>query len=309
MKQVIFNVGGALSVYTEFGGKSLLIDLGKSKEFHPVTDFLLPLYSKRKTRRSPKDQSKYHIDQLIVSHPHNDHFSGIAEFNDHFYPELLTCPNDNSRMKANEHVNWSEFEDSDNLKILRQMLVNRQPPLRATDDQNEFIYYLPPKEVEQSEELSKESYCNNISISVFLIVHDHRVFLPGDLQKQGMIELINRHHFLRNKLKGGVDVLVTPHHGLQSSFSPYLFEQMNNNRTRCLNVVSEKPSGDVSRVIDTRYASREFCRGVNNLGSSTNPCMQVKTSRGHLYIDYSPAEMPSFELITDNNNLLSRFLE
>ena len=44
MKQVVFNVGGALSVYTEFDDKKLLIDVGKSSDFNPVVDFLVPLY-------------------------------------------------------------------------------------------------------------------------------------------------------------------------------------------------------------------------------------------------------------------------
>ena len=47
MKQVIFNVGGALSVYSEFSGKKLLVDIGKSKDFNPITDFLIPLYESK----------------------------------------------------------------------------------------------------------------------------------------------------------------------------------------------------------------------------------------------------------------------
>ena len=56
------------------------------------------------------------------------------------------------------------------------MLVGRTPPLRTTSDQNEFIYYIPPEECEDDKTLSNESYCNNISIVVFLIVNQHRVF-------------------------------------------------------------------------------------------------------------------------------------
>ena len=44
MKVVIFNVSGALSSYVETSTKKIVIDLGKSKEFSPVNDFLIPLF-------------------------------------------------------------------------------------------------------------------------------------------------------------------------------------------------------------------------------------------------------------------------
>lgn len=47
MKTVIFNVGAALSAYVESDNHKIVIDLGKSSNFSPVTDFLLPLFKKR----------------------------------------------------------------------------------------------------------------------------------------------------------------------------------------------------------------------------------------------------------------------
>ena len=309
MKQVIFNVGGALSTYIEFSNKSLLVDIGKSTEFHPITDFLLPLYKDQNYEKSIQFPDKYNIDQLLISHPHNDHITGIKEFHENFYPELLTCPNDNDGMDETHKINWDLFEENPNIEILREMINGRFPPLRATDAQNEFIYYIPPKEVEESEDLSKESYYNNISIVVFLIVNGHRVFFPGDLQKLGMEEIIDSNHLLKNKLKGGVDVLITPHHGLRSSFSTVLFDQMKDKKTRCLNVVSEKINTDESRVVDTRHSSSDYCLGENNLGDQQNPCNQVKTSRGHLLIDYNSSDQINFEIIDNNEDLIKRFLE
>ena len=105
MKQVIFNVGGALSTYTEFDDKKLLIDLGKSTDFNPITDFLLPLYNQRNAKKSIYATDKYFIDQLIISHPHRDHLSAITDFNTNFYPDLLTCPNDNEGMPEGHKIN------------------------------------------------------------------------------------------------------------------------------------------------------------------------------------------------------------
>ena len=47
MKVVVFNVGAALSAYVETDNKKIVIDLGKSSDFSPVNDFLLPLFEKR----------------------------------------------------------------------------------------------------------------------------------------------------------------------------------------------------------------------------------------------------------------------
>lgn len=47
MKQVVFNVGGALSTYIEFDGKNIMLDIGCSSEFNPINDFLYPLYHSR----------------------------------------------------------------------------------------------------------------------------------------------------------------------------------------------------------------------------------------------------------------------
>jgi hypothetical protein len=308
MKQVIFNVGGALSTYTEFGdNKTLLIDIGKSSTYNPIIDFLNPLYTKRKNEKSSIIPDKFKIDQLIISHPHNDHISCISDFDQYFYADLLTCPNDNLGMPLGHNINWDLFEKSANIDKLKEMLVGRQPPLKTTCDQNQFIYYIPAEECENSNTLTSESYQNNIGIAVFLIVNQHRVFLPADIQKEGMIEILNKHHLLKNKLRGGVDVLITPHHGLRSSFSTEMFNEMKNKKTRCLNIVSEKLNTNDNREVDGRYSTYDFCEGENNIGGEDNH-FQVKTSRGHILIDYTNTSQPSFEIITNNEELLEKFM-
>jgi len=308
MKQIIFNVGGALSTYTEFDDKKLMVDIGGSAEFNPVIDFLLPLFKKRGNDKSSKDANKYAIDQLIISHPHDDHISAIAEFQEHFYPELLTCPNDNIGMPENQKINWELFDKNPNIDILREMLIGRVPPLRTTSDQNEFIYFLAPKDVEGDTELSSESYCNNISICTFLIINTFRMFMPGDVQKLGMIELISKNNFLRNKLKGGVDVLIAPHHGLRSSFSTEMFDLIRNGKTRSLNIISEKVAGDDARNVDTRYSSSDYCEGDNNLKNGDTKTNQIKTSRGHIYIDYQKKDYINIEVFQDIKDVFKRFI-
>ena len=306
MKQVVFNVGGALSTYIEFENKTLLVDIGKSETFNPIIDFLSPLYRKRDTIKS---NEKYNLDQLIISHPHGDHISAIIDFNNNFFPKLLTCPNDNEGMKDVEKINWDLIDDNDNVSLLREMLKGREPPLQTTDLHNEFIYYIPPKEVEKNNDLSTESYCNNISIAVYVRINGTKIFMPGDLQKQGMEYIISNNISLRNILNEGVDILIAPHHGLRSSFSSYMFDRIKNKKTRCINIISEKiTTEDSNRQVDSRYSSKEFCNGDNNLSTSNDIVYQKKTSNGHIFINYSITGKPNIEIIDDMNTLIKKFL-
>ena len=88
-----------------------------------------------------------------------------------------------------------------------------------------------------------------------------------------------------------------------------MFDVIKDKKTRCLNIVSEKPtSTDSNRQVDSRYSNSDYCKGENNLSSYLDPTCQRKTSNGHIYIDYSDYSNPNFEIITDNNILIDRFL-
>lgn len=123
-----------------------------------------------------------------------------------------------------------------------------------------------------------------------------------------MIALLERNHDLRSKLSTGLDVLIAPHHGLQSSFSTELFKSMKNGKTRCLNVISEKVNTEDNRNVDSRYSTADYCRGENNIGLRSEQHYQLKTSRGHIYIDYSVPTQLHVEVINDVNELINKFL-
>lgn len=306
MKQVVFNVGGALSTYIEYNNKNILVDVGSSSDYNPITDFLYPLY----LDRYGKKNDKYSIDQLIISHPHNDHISAIKDFDKYFYAGLLTCPNDNDGMEDGHKINWKLVDNPTNdfVDYLRKnMLPGRTPPLKPANPINQFIYYIKPSDCEKNDNLESKNYTNNTSIVVYFRINNHFVFLPGDLMKDGMEYIINNESSLRRRLGEGVDVLIAPHHGLKSSFSTKLFEKMKNNKTRCLNIISEKPTTEDSvRIVDTRYSSKEYCDGKNNFSTDDSKVYQKKTSTGHIFIDYSKNN-PIFKIITDNKKLLEEF--
>lgn len=287
-KIVIFNVGGALSSYGEIEGRKFIIDLGSSIEFSPIDDFLLPL---TKVKHFENRDGYFWIDQLFLSHLDRDHISDYSKFSDSFYAQIMTCPNNNrglrTEFQVHEELLGGEYDIRES--ILYHMRKNR----RVEDHFNPLfsvipstsIYYLTPEYCYNESEL-KASYANNISIAIFIRVGDKTVLFPGDLMKSGMSHLINTNgEFKYNLNRDGVDYLIAPHHGLQTSFSQVLFDNIAGNKTR-LNIISEKVRSTESQEnrsnVDTRYYEDKYSTGDNSLGQRG-----VKTSQGHIIIDFS----------------------
>ena len=306
MKIVIFNVGGALSSYVEVGTKKLVIDLGKGNEFSPVNDFLVPLFGERKEQLL-KD-GRFRMDQLILSHPHTDHINDLTDFDEHFYADLYTTPNDLSpSAESHKNVDWSLVDnaDSNEVKKLRDMYVGRQLPLRVCDPQRMAIGYIYPGHVSDNQTLVDESYTNNISIGVF-IRSGYSIFFPGDVQKEGMKVFLDEDAVVKQQLKQGLDFLIAPHHGLRSSFSTDLYSAMKNGKTKKLNIVSEKVTNgpDDKRQVDSRYSTADYCEGDNNLSTKDSPVYQRKTSNGHIFID----DDGSITIESDISKIIEKFV-
>ena len=212
-------------------------------------------------------------------------------------------------MEEQDKINWKTIgnEDDDSIKTLKRMLKGRAPPLRSSDTTSLFIYYMPPLTVEQDSALSSESYVNNISIATIIRFGGYAVLMPGDLQKEGLECLLKHNGGFRRKVRDGIDVLITPHHGLKSSFSTKLFEEMKSQRTRCLNIVSEKPNADDDREVDSRYSDGKYCAGENSLSTQHDPHYQVRTSRGHVLLDYSHPEKVLTKITNETKEVIDFF--
>jgi beta-lactamase superfamily II metal-dependent hydrolase len=293
----VFDIGrGVCSVIRTPIGKWIMIDLGSSGEFNPIYDFLIPQI---KNRNLSMHEDKYVISQLILSHPHDDHMTCIEDFNKRIYPSLLTTPNDidHQNQPKNGKLNWSLVDNpTDNLtKILRnKMFPRRQPPLKATKEDNTKsfffkIYYLLPGVCEADSGLKKANYINNCSIMARLNYKGNVVLFCGDMMKDGMSKIINSNAtFNADLMKYGVDFLITPHHGLRSSFSADLFSTIKGNKTRGLNVIPEKPTKEGSNeIVDTRYGSSDYCKGhiVLNKGKRYKKNMLKTSTFGHIRIE------------------------
>lgn len=315
-KIVLFNVGGALSAFAVLNSKSIVVDLGRSDEFSPVSDFLIPLARRGRFSKGLNQitRDKYVIDQLLLSHLDRDHISDYNLFRQYFHAEYMTCPNDNSTQDNEFKVNRNLLGQASELRgmvladmsarsaaLLNPYGMSAANPLVSTVPEIS-IHYILPTTCEARSELST-AYANNISIVVVVAVGPKTLLLPGDILKAGMAYLIeNDHTFANLLLRDGVDYLVAPHHGLETAFSDRLFQSIKNGKTR-LNVISEKVRNEDSQEnrsdIDGRYYSANYASADNALRQCG-----VKTSKGHLVIDFEKEESdvrqyPEIESVLD----------
>jgi beta-lactamase superfamily II metal-dependent hydrolase len=330
MKKIaIFNVGGASSAYIEIGDKKIVVDIGKSQEFNPVLDFLLPLAKKKFNKVINTNIDKYQLTQVFLSHLDNDHISAIEEFDQYFRPDYLTAPCDHPKQNSIFSI-IRDFFDKENKnvnKVLNLMSEDNRSPGHGTGTQEDLdrplvvhrecqeniqLFHIPAG-ICADEDLLKEQYSNNLSLVVLFSINGYRVLFPGDLMSGGMEYLIeNNDEFKINLTKHGVDFLITPHHGLDTAFPAHLFKTIKNNKVK-LNIISEKKSTKEDKEnrhnVDTRYSSPDFSGGhkiINGLKDFQYSIMTSNALKTHLLIDFDSI-VPEVKRCT-TEDLLNKFV-
>ena len=305
-KIIIFNVWWALSSYIEIWWWKAIIDLWKNWDFSPIHDFLLPLF---KIKKYTKENEKFYIDQLFLSHLDSDHISDYLEFKKFFYPKYLTCPNSHNKqdevLNVNKQLLWEENEIRN--IILKDMTSEwkRQPPLWISDafQQNAKMFFIPPKKCEKIKELNMH-YANNISLSIFIRYNNYTIYFPWDIQKEWMEYLILNNNWYKSFLNNNkINFLIAPHHWLSTSFPQIFFNVIKWNKTD-LNIISEKTRSSDNNEnrsdVDKRYYDSTYSTWQNQLKQNW-----IKTSLWHIIIDLETWNIAQYK---DSNDALRNFI-
>lgn len=206
----VFNVGRGLSVFIRMPNNiGIIYDMGSSTETKPskiLEDNIMEYISS--------------IKQLIVSHPHKDHYSDSTEMLSMLERtgknvELVTLPNfvkrENYKARVNQDGNVEEVKNEclnesllenmseEDKKQYKDIYGERKPPLRAIYPDAECaklnaelecaIFYVRPPEVEELHSSAQE-YGNGTSICFYYRHNNHVLFLPGDITPAAMKELL-----------------------------------------------------------------------------------------------------------------------
>lgn len=192
---------GNCAVIELAGGYTALIDGGgpASERFNVGESVIAPYLWSRGIRR---------LDTIIVSHPDADHYNGLAFVVDHFRPDLLWINGDTSPNKQYEAL----------IAVARhRKTVIRVPRAGEGLSLKGRAFLVNLTAGDAGARLLSE---NDRSLVVKLSSGEYDFLFSGDIAAMAEKELVER------GVTGGIEVLLVPHHGSDSSSSEAFVQSM-----------------------------------------------------------------------------------
>jgi len=156
----------------------------------------------------------------------------------------------------------------------------------------------------------------------YLRYGDNSILFPGDITPQAMEKILNQSEgvekrftvfnkhtqaahprwttetfdqpSLKSRLKEyGLSILVAPHHGLESCYSPELYAAIKNDKPGIVAISEMYGAGEGQGKIDGRYQSKDGSRGqyVKTAGEDEF-CHSITTKSNHILIRFNGSGTP-----------------
>lgn len=342
----VFNVGRGLSIFVRTpNGFGMIYDLGGSDDFSPL-EFVKKNFHPYLTYYTSKTKTRSKIAQLFISHPHNDHITevaGVGEKEGHpFYASLLTCPHDKCEEEKFDFQIMGDANDTDALKAYRKLFKDRKPPLQTLrpdciDEGVNFeygVYYMRPAEIKKHISEDAQEYINGSSVCAYFRYGKHSILLPGDVTPEVMKRLLKgtpsteKRYFSGPEVQGnkweeetsdqpslgdclkkhGLSVLVAPHHGLESSYSPELYEKIKGGKPQFVLISEKRKTEDGNEgIVDSRYQSEDGAEGVTvKVNGVDEDYFSLGTANGYHFavVFDAGAEQGRYYAVSDPDDLL-----
>lgn len=311
----IFNVGRGSAAFVRTPlNQGIILDISCS-QFFSTSDFILENLQEKLSSYEGNQ-----IAQAILTHPHHDHISdcGPLTENKKLYPTLITCPNDK---EPNEAVKWNRIKNRDgnkSIELYKKLCEGRKPPLqtikhtskyRMTLDLEYGIYYVRPSVCDKLHTGDNE-YGNSLSIVTYFRYGSQSILLPGDITPEAMERLLGEslgtekrftvfsraiqdanpkwttetfnQPSLKSRLKEhGLSVLVASHHGLESCYSPELYEAIKDGKPDLVAISERYDVTEGQGNIDWHYQSEYGSSGVNAWINGEVQFRRSITTKGH----------------------------
>ncbi len=201
------DVGQGDSILIEFPhGKKMLVDAGgvAGTSFDVGEKVLIPTLLGRGIT---------HLDYLVLTHPHPDHFGGIMGLLKVYRPQEFWW-------------NGEKVESPDFLELLK-ILEQKQIPIFKKDSVSQEvnvngvkIQFLHPSANAFFPDKPDAATLNNHSLVMNLEDRGFSVLLSGDVQKEGEMEM------WANNILHPVDLLKVPHHGSNTSSTEKFLDRL-----------------------------------------------------------------------------------
>ena len=323
----IFNVGRGSAAFIRTPlNHGMIFDIACSKEFS-TSDFILDnLFSKLTSYQDKR------IAQAVLSHPHHDHISDCAPLakGGTLEPALITCPNDKL---SSEAVKWDRIKNIDGNKSLgqyRKLFENRQAGLQTIQfdsrispvyDLEYGIFYVRPPVCDKLHTVDNE-YGNAISIVTYFRYGSNSILLPGDVTPEAMEKILGQSEgvekrftvfsaasrkdhprwstetFDQPSLKSrlslhGLSILLAPHHGLESCYSPALQAAIKDGKPDLVAISERQAPGPNQGQIHRNYQSKDGAKGLKvTIGGKQEDRFSVTTKDNHILIRLNGQGLP-----------------
>ncbi len=216
------------------------------------------------------------LDAVVLTHPESDHMNGLIYIMDNFTVRRF--------IKNSEQGQWDNYRDLMAVVERHRIRVETVPGidcLNLGDARLEFLYPLGKR---------LENANNNSVVSKF-IHGEISVLFPGDIMNEAEKELV-----MARGQRLSSTVLVSPHHGSQSSSSGFFLDQVHP-KSVIISCGFKNRYGFPHPAVVARY-TRRGCRlfQTDLAGAvqiiSTGRCCDILTSKGNntcsTFISHSP---------------------
>lgn len=175
----------------------------------------------------------YEITQLILSHPHVDHFSALPYFyGDHRRVKVRTLKRrakliEDAHNEMQEKKRRGEAREGDVklAKLLMQMSDEYCHPAQSVDWGFDLTCFeVGHSELNRSWGDDPQQRYNNSSIVAVLSQDDMKWVLSGDLESEGWDLLLDNERFVRRA--GGASHFLASHHGHDSGWNPAIVSSL-----------------------------------------------------------------------------------
>lgn len=202
-------------------GKHILIDIG-SKSYRSMASYINETYTQDR------------IDQLIITHPHEDHIFDLPILNELIKPRILQRPKGAFDIKPTQntalHRQIADCANAMNKEYNRDLTDSEKVILPANNGGVSFEIISP------EDNWTDKSNINTFSSLVIINYQGYKFIITGDNPKTILDTMMNENYSdIRSKTQNAT-ALLAPHHGRTGEFSKLFFDNVN----PYLTVVSDK---------------------------------------------------------------------
>lgn len=224
-KIVFCNVGQGDAIYIRTqDGIDLLIDAGPDQQAASCLGKYMPFYDRR-------------IEYVFITHPQNDHYSGLFKINGHYQVSNLY-------LAANGEKEAAEFT-----KLIQQFKQGQTrinflyQGDRLEINQHAFLNILWPKKdyATNNNSLLDRPDVNDLSLVMLFQENDFRLLLTGDISAPILERLLE-------KTKLHVDILKIPHHGSKYGINKNIL-RLAEPKTTVISVGKNNPHGHPAQEV------------------------------------------------------------